>query len=87
MYLEFTLPKGSGGQDAAYVNNLLNQHLHDWADKYHIAYNKKIHKFTVRITFDDDKHYALFALTWSPQVDLFRNYLLDFRFIEPMSRV
>ena len=87
MYIEFTLPKGSGGQAAAFVNNLLNKYLHEWADKYSIAYNKKIHKYTVRITFDDDRHYSLFAMTWAPNSAIFTSYLLDYRFVEPMSRV
>lgn len=87
MYIEFTLPKGSAGQAAAFVNNLLNKHLHEWADKYSIAYTKKIHKYTVRITFDDDELYSFFAMTWAPESKHFTSYLLDYRFVEPMSRV
>ena len=87
MYIEFTLPKGSGGQAAAFVNNLLNKHLHEWADKYNIAYLKKIHKYTIRITFDEDRHYSLFAMTWAPESKNFKSYLSDYRFVEPMNRV
>ena len=87
MYIEFSLPTGAGGQAAAFTNNLLNKHLHAWADKYGIAYNKKIHKYTVRITFDNDQHYSLFAMTWSPKSDNFTSYLLNYRFVEPMKCV
>lgn len=87
MYIEFDLPQGAGGQAAGFVNSILNKHLHAWSDKYNIAYNKKIHKYTVRVTFDDEKTYAFFAMTWNPQSDMFQRYLLEYRFVEPMSRI
>ncbi len=83
MYIEFGLPKNVGERAVAFVNQQLNKNLHEWADKYGIAYNKKIHKYTVRITFDNDQHYSLFAMTWLPKYD----YLLEYRFVEPMRRV
>ena len=87
MYIEFTLPTGAGGQAAQYVNSLLNKELHEWSDQYNIPYNTKIVRYTKRITFDDEKNYAFFALTWNPKNTQFKSYLLDYRLIEPMNRV
>ena len=66
MYIEFSLPNGSAGQAAAYASRVITQHLHEWSDKYNIPYNVKNIKLFKRITFDDDAHYSLFALTWNP---------------------
>lgn len=83
MYIEFRLPTGAGGMAAQHINNILNQELHAWADENNIAYNKKIVKWTVRVTFDNDQHYTLFALTWNPQ-GRHKNWLKEYAFIEPM---
>ena len=61
MYIEFSLPE----EQSAYANMILNNALHEWSDKYGIPYNTKIVKFIKRITFDNDEHYSLFALTWN----------------------
>ena len=61
MYIEFSLPE----EQSAYANMILNNALHEWSDKYNIPYNTKIVKFIKRITFDNDKHYSLFAMTWN----------------------
>jgi hypothetical protein len=87
MYIEFRLPTGAGGMAAQYVNSVLNRNLHEWSDRYGIPYNKKIHKHTVRITFDNEENYSFFALTWLPHSDNMINYLTDYRLIEPMRRV
>lgn len=87
MYIEFCLPTGAGGLAAQYVNSVLNRNLHNWSDRYNIPYNKKIYKYTVRVTFDDDKFYDFFALTWRPESNKMLSYLTDFRFVEPMTRV
>lgn len=87
MYIEFSLPIGAGGYAAQYVNSVLNHNLHSWSDQYGIPYNKKTHKWTVRVTFDDEKYYDFFALTWRPESDHLISYLTNYRFIEPMHRV
>ena len=87
MYIEFNLPRGAGGQAAGFVNSILNKHLHAWSDKYSIPYNKKIHKYTVRVTSDDERTYPFFAMTWMPESKHFESYLLNYRFVEPMNRV
>lgn len=86
MYIEFQLPTGAGGMAAQYTNSVLNRNLHLWSDRYQIPYNKKIHKGTVRVTFDDDKHYSLFAMTWAPESEYMEDHLKNYKFIEPMAR-
>lgn len=86
MYIEFQLPTGAGGMAAQYVNGALNRNLHQWSDRYQVPYNKKIHKWMVRVTFDDDAHYSLFAMTWQPQAEHMENYLKNYKFVEPMAR-
>jgi hypothetical protein len=66
MYIEFSLPQGAAGQAAAHANRIITLALHDWSDKYNIPYNTKLHKYMRRVTFDDDAHYSLFAMTWNP---------------------
>ena len=87
MYIEFSLPTGAGGQSAQYVNALLTRNLNTWSAQYDVPYIKKIHKWTVRVTFENDKYYDFFALTWKPQAAQLTKYLTDYRFVEPMSRV
>lgn len=66
MYIEFSLPTGSSGQAALYVNRAITIALHDWSDRYDIPYTVKNVKYFKRIAFDDDKHYTLFSMTWNP---------------------
>ena len=68
MYIEFSLPgpTSSNYSAATHANHIITQHLHEWSDKYNIPYNTKLHKYMRRVTFDDDAHYAFFALTWNP---------------------
>lgn len=66
MYIEFSLPNGSAGQAAAHANRVITLALVAWAEKYNITYTTKLHKYMRRVTFDDDAHYSLFALTWNP---------------------
>jgi hypothetical protein len=87
VYIEFKLPQGAGGQAAIYVNSLLNRNLQSWSDRYGIPYSKKIHKYSVRVTFNDENHYPFFALTWAPDLNHGGSFLLNYRFVEPMNRV
>ena len=66
MYIEFSLPTGAGGQAALHANRIITLALHEWSDRYNIPYNSKLHKYFKRVTFDDDAHYSLFAMTWNP---------------------
>lgn len=86
MYIEFRLPTGAGGMAAQYTYAKLGSNLKAWAEQYQIPYNKKNHKYTVRVTFDDDKYYSLFAMTWNPTAENMLSYLKDYKLIEPMAR-
>jgi hypothetical protein len=57
--------------------------LDHWAQQYQIKYKIKFVKRTLRLTFDDDQHYTIFAMTWNPE----HNSLLNYSLIEPMNRV
>ena len=64
MYIEFQLPSGAGGQTANYALGLVQNKLSVWAVKYNIKYRQKIIKYALRVTFDSDESYTLFAMTW-----------------------
>ena len=65
MYIEFSLPQGAAGQAAMHASHIITRALHEWSDRYNIPYNVKNVKYFKRITFDDDAHYSLFAMTWN----------------------
>ena len=85
MYIEFRLPTGAGGMAAGFCNQLLKKELHTWSTRYDIPYTAKLHKYTVRITFHDDKHYAFFKLTWAPNPTKFKGWITEFEIKEPMK--
>jgi hypothetical protein len=85
MYIEFTLPSGAGGMAAAHTGAYIEKALKKWSDRYGIPYNKKIHKYTLRVTFDSDDTYTFFGLTWVPDPK-YLNWT-SYRLIEPMNRV
>lgn len=60
MYLRF---------DAVHVHqlNCLKAELREWCDKNRISYREKTIKRYHRVTFDQQHHYSLFALTWQGQ--------------------
>ena len=67
MYIEFRLPRGAGGPDqASYALSIVQKKLLLWAAKYNIKYRTKVFKYTLRVTFDSDESYTLFAMTWVP---------------------
>ena len=70
MYIEFRLPRGAGGPDqASYALSIVQKKLGLWAVKYNIKYRTKVFKYTLRVTFDSDESYTLFAMTWVPHPD------------------
>lgn len=87
MYILFELPQGAGGEAANYVHYQLRQNLQQWSEQYQIQYRSKTEKMQVKVTFDQDKFYDFFALTWQPRAESMLNYLTDYRLIEPMNRV
>ena len=64
MYIQFDLP-----QDESYTYYLTTVKLNiiDWASQHHIPYNQKTVKYVHRVTFNDDRNYSFFAMTWNPQ--------------------
>ena len=91
MYIEFTIPSDvngiHNGIPAHYTTLSLKQNLKSWSERYNIAYRTKDIKYTVRVTFLEDKYYNFFALTWNPTAENFLSYLTNYRFVEPMNRV
>ena len=83
MYIEFKLPMGASGQAAAWASQQLNRELHAWSDRYKIPYNTKIVKYTKRITFDQDKLYEFFALTWNPTMH--HKFWTDYRIVRDLN--
>lgn len=66
MYIEFSLPTGAAAQAAGHANMIINNELEAWGKKYDIKYQTKIIKYTKRVTFDDERLYSVFAMTWNP---------------------
>lgn len=62
MYLEFQLPR-DGGHVATLT--ALRIAVARWASAQGIAYAEKNIKYKYRVTFDLDKHYSVFTLTWN----------------------
>jgi hypothetical protein len=63
--------------------------LDAWSQRYGVTHcRKKTHKYTVRVTFDDEQTYVLFALTWNPSDERqWQSYFADYRLIEPMKNL
>jgi hypothetical protein len=69
MYLEFRLPTGAGGQAAAHANYLLCEKLVRWSERHGVPMRRKTIKYTLRVTFDDERFYSFFATTWQASND------------------
>lgn len=73
MYLEFQLRNTVPRMVIMRAHAEIGANLAEWAAKYNIRYRQKIHKYTLRVTFDEDESYTLFALTWvSPEWTTYR---------------
>lgn len=81
MYIEFGLPTGSGGLVSSMGLQLLKEYLQIWSEKYSVPHKIKLVKHTVRVTFDEDRYYGLFSLTWNPGEELLE--WMKFRLIDP----
>jgi len=73
MYIVFQLPQGGTATHALAV---VRDTLYNWAAKYKVKYQTKVYKYTLRVTFDCDKSYTLFGLTWisDPKYPDWTNY-------------
>jgi hypothetical protein len=78
MYIEFSLSDDRPGPDLL----LIRHQLVKWADQNgQINYKEKTIKHKHRVTFDDEKLYTYFAITWNPA----QYHQLKFQLIEPME--
>jgi len=87
MYIEFVLSQVQA-DTVGYLVRRIAAELQEWSDKYDIPYIKKHHKLSIRVTFDQNKTYSFFALTWSPSCSLDHEsdrWLTNYRLIEPMN--
>jgi len=64
MYIEFKIE----AYEFNYTHSVIQIELESWARKYNIKYREKTIKRNIRVTFDDDRHYTLFSLTWAPSI-------------------
>ena len=70
MYIEFDLANPDDVLVALVsyrANNIIDQALEGWSERYQTAYKTKTVKYKKRVTFDSDESYSLFAMTWNPE--------------------
>ena len=78
MYIEFSLSDDRPGPNLL----LIRYQLIKWAEQNgQLSYKEKTIKHKHRVTFDDNKLYTYFALTWN----LAQHNQLKYRLIEPME--
>ena len=75
MYIEFDI------QAHEYVPKIymIRDYLAVWAKQQDIPYREKAIKRKLRISFDDDRHYAVFSLTWNP------NFRTNYRIVTDLN--
>jgi hypothetical protein len=84
MYIEFDLPFGSATANAwDMVNQKLDQALKAWANRYEIEYRTKNVKYKKRVTFNDERCYEFFLLTWK-SVDQ-QNFWTTYRLVTDLN--
>jgi hypothetical protein len=90
MYIEFYLPDDIATTGSSNVIQFIRKNIvesvDDWAKRYDVAYRRKTVKNVLRITFDHDSYYTLFATSWQPpQVGKMHQWWFTYRIVEPMS--
>jgi len=53
--------------------------IEEWATRYQVRYTQKTYKNTHRLGFNDESNFALFSLTWNP--DLSKEPWLRYRLV------
>ena len=81
MYIEFKLPHGGGGSAASHCLHLIRKRLVEWSQQHDIRYRDKVYKHTLRVTFDEDKLYHFFLMSWNNNND----YWFTPAIIDPMK--
>ena len=67
MFIEFELPQD---ESYTYYVTVVRLNIVEWASQHNIPYNQKTVKYTHRLTFDDDRNYSFFAMTWQPAPEI-----------------
>lgn len=75
MYIEFDI------QSHEYVPKIymIRDYLAVWAKQQNIPYREKAIKQKLRVSFDDDRYYAVFSLTWNP------NFRTNYRIVTDLN--
>jgi hypothetical protein len=81
MYIEFDLPNSNVSTYVA--NQRLSQALVEWSEKYNIPYTTKLVKLKKRVTFNEDRYYEFFILTWTPKTK--HSFWLNYRVIRDLN--
>jgi hypothetical protein len=80
MFLEFRLPR----QLTHWAYEELSRAVYQWSVKQgEIPYRTKVIKYNFRITFEDDRFYTLFALTWQSKGS--ETFWTDYRIITDLN--
>lgn len=79
MYIAFSLAHPIGARPVSRIVEALDH----WCNKYQVdGYQTKIVRNCMRVTFDNDSLYHVFALTWQPGN---QDPVFQFSLIEPMK--
>ena len=82
MYIEFRFPASS--MDAVHAHAAIVRELKQWSERNgEIKYRTKAIKHCLRVTFDDDRHYTLFALSWRPRDK--HSFWLNYRMVTDLN--
>ena len=73
MYIEFQISTAI----PRLWQNVIDNDVRAWAEKFDIPYKTKIIKYTYRVILTCQEHYTLFGLSFDSGI--------DWRFVEPMS--
>ena len=76
MFIEFELPNGAGVLATNYALNIIQKEFRAWAAQYGVKYKSKLHKYTWRVCFEQQKQYTFFQLSWHPNDSLALRYRL-----------
>jgi hypothetical protein len=68
VYIEFSLGEGVGGLPAYRKLEIIKEEIKNWAQRYDVAYTQKTIKYTHRLGFNNEKHFSLFSMTWTPEI-------------------
>lgn len=73
MYIEFQLlPQGkvfTPNASASHTLTTIRKEIDSWIRQYSVVgHSQKVIKYTLRLGFNDEKYFSLFAMTWTPDI-------------------